>query len=76
MLHIKTLVYKILSEMHKARGISQSHHHYRRLAKQCLDVLQKLRHDVSGQDSYPDHLALDVIHKYFKNFLVDNLMVQ
>lgn len=75
MLQIKTLVYQILSAMHKARGSSQNHHHYVRLAKQCFDVLQSLQDDVSGQDVCPaDQLAMDVIHKYFKSYLDGDLM--
>ena len=73
MLQIKAVVYKMLSEIHKARGISTNYHHYTRLARQSLDVLRKLQHDVGGQDLYSDQLAVDVIHKYYKNYLHDDL---
>lgn len=71
-LHIKTSLYKMLSELHKSRCNLQNHHHYTRLTKQCLDVLGGLQAYVTWQDLSPsDQLAVDGIYEYFKKQLDD-----
>ncbi|KAG0718288.1 hypothetical protein GWK47_052713 [Chionoecetes opilio] len=70
-LQIKTYIYMMLCEVHKAEGRFQNHQHYTRLSKQCLDVLGRHQADVTWRDLSPSNqLAVDGFHEYFKNHTV------
>lgn len=65
---IKTLLYKLMSELHKTRNSHKNHHHYMRLPRQCLAGLGESLVAPTWQDlSHSEQLAMDGIYVYFKN---------